>query len=59
MWFVAVRVKKELILKLTQYYIGGRYSHIIKMYLKVASVDLICRYRENTINKMKEDAICI
>ena len=41
-------LKKELILKLTQYYIGDKYSHIIKVYLKMSSMDLIYRHRENT-----------
>lgn len=47
-WLIAVWIQKELTLKLTQYYIGDRDSHIIKVDLKMSSVDLICRGRENT-----------
>lgn len=35
-------------MKLTQYHIGDRYSYVIKMYLKMSSMDLIYRYRENS-----------
>lgn len=54
--FIAVYIKKELELELTQYYIGERYSHVVEVYLKMPSMELICRdTKHNSRVKTKED----
>lgn len=49
--FIVVCTKKKSVLKLTQYYIGDRYSHVIEVYLKMSSMDLIYRDRKQQQGK--------
>lgn len=44
MWFAAVGTEQA---ELTQYHIGERYPHVIKVYLEVSTVDLICGTRNH------------